>query len=462
MKNIQLSRIDKLFVDRDRTDAGVSSARRREFSVALHCGNDLATSYTMQVAVLTAAQILIRCFPGAVRVVVGEGFSSVPLLIWRALPLKLIDAIAEIVGINALTDRDDNPAQTLVFGDANPPTGALRVTFDGWIAKVGPASCTDRLPERDYCPLAGVLAASIGASELFLSFAGLSVEARRRQVAVSLWEPDADATAPASIGVPVEFLPSELWVLGLGHLGNAYLWSLGMLPYPDFTDLRVFLNDFDKVESENVETGLLFAAPDVGALKTRTCARWLERLGVEARLIERHFDDSFRCRPDEPAVALCGFDSNPVRRSLSTAGFRWLFESGLGGTPGNFDTVSLHVLPNSRTAESLWPDPSQAQQALQIKERERAIRENSAYLGLAADECGRFELAGKSIAVPFVGAAAASFVLAEMLKLFHDGPSYTDIKFSLCVPRRLSAIGSGKYKAHDSRGIRHIAVKRPR
>src|SRR5947207_14619400 len=108
---------------------------------------------------------------------------------------------------------------------------AIRVTFDGWVASIGPVRILDRLPEREYCSLSGVLGAALAVSELFLSFADIHVEAARRRIAVSLWRPDADAGEPETLGVPVEFLPKALWVLGLGHLGNAYLWSLASLPY---------------------------------------------------------------------------------------------------------------------------------------------------------------------------------------------------------------------------------------
>jgi hypothetical protein len=36
----------------------------------------------------------------------------------------------------------------LLFGNAPVAHGALRLTFDGWIAKVGPARDVPRLPER--------------------------------------------------------------------------------------------------------------------------------------------------------------------------------------------------------------------------------------------------------------------------------------------------------------------------
>jgi hypothetical protein len=59
------------------------------------------------------------------------------------------------------------------------------------------------------------------------------------------------------------------------------------------------------------------------------------------------------------------------------------------------------------------------------------VRDNPAYLALDQDECGRCDLAGESVVVPLVGAAAASFVLAEVLRLLQGGAACTDIKFRL-------------------------------
>lgn len=67
----------------------------------------------------------------------------------------------------------------------------------------------------------------------------------------------------------------------------------------------------------------------------------------------------------------------------------------------------------------------------QKEHRQRLASKNPAYSQLSSDECGRAELAGKSIAVPFVGAAAATLILAEAIRLLHDGPAYTDIKLVL-------------------------------
>jgi hypothetical protein len=229
------------------------------------------------------------------------------------------------------------------------------------------------------------------------------------------------------------------------------------LPYKDPEAVEVYLNDFDKVEAENFETGLIFTPEDEGDLKTRVCSRWLEARGFRTRLMERPLDGNFRCRTVEPQIeprlALCGFDSNPARRILPSANFARVMDSGLGGTTSNFDTISFHTLPNPRTPEELWPNLSQEEHEKEREDLERIARVNPAYEELGDEICGRAELAGKSVAVPFVGVTAATFVVAEAIRLLHDGPAYSDIKLSLSDLNNVSAISKGNYTAQDSAGI---------
>jgi hypothetical protein len=452
---MRLSRISKLLVDADQLTADEAQAKRERFTVTLRCGPDVSRSRTLQLAVLTAASIAARCFPGAVRVVLDESAASSNHVLQPLVEGFFAAALADLVGPRNLQFSDGSEAvgKILLFGNLPPQPGALRVTYDGWIARVGPSLTTPQLAERPYCALAGVLAGALALSEVFLSFAELSIAATRRSVGLSLWRPELSPADPEAQGPQVEVLPRKLWVLGLGHLGNAYLWSLAALPYAEPQAVELYLNDFDKVESENFETGLLFTADDETLYKTRVCSSWLEARGFQTRLIERPFGSDFRCRADEPRLAYCGFDSNPTRRILPGADFARVMESGLGGTRFNFDTISFHALPNPRPAAELWPDLSPEEREPQRKELERTARENPAYEELGEDICGRTELAGKSVAVPFVGVTAATLVVAETLRILHDGPAYSDIKLSLSDPCTVSAIRKGNYTVQDSAEI---------
>jgi len=254
--DVRLSRISKLFVDRDEVALDAVLAQRQGYSVTLSCGDDVAQSYTLQLAILTAANIASRCFPGAVRVALSQRLTDASLLLWPSLKQSFGQALVSLLGPEALASSNHFTAgRMVIFGDAGDDYGsALRVTFDGWIAKVGPVRDFGRLPEREYCSLVGILAAALAVSELFLVFAEISLAATRRTVALSLWRPDLDISNPSALGIPVEFLPRDLWMLGLGHLGNAYLWSLATLPYRDPGETKIYLNDFDEIETDNVET----------------------------------------------------------------------------------------------------------------------------------------------------------------------------------------------------------------
>ncbi len=434
---MRLSRISKVLVDGDQMTTDAVLARRKLYRVALQCGPDVAQSSTLQLAVLTAANIANRCFPGAVKIVLEPSLETAGLLLWASIEQTFGQALTDLLGTDALISPEnfEQDGPVLLFGDVPSTPRALRVTFDGWIAKVGPAETVSRLLQREYCSLSGVLAGALAIAELFFSFAEIA------------------------LGIPVQFLPRELWALGLGHLGNAYLWSLATLPYADPGAVEVSLNDFDRVETDNADTSLLFHAGDEGSYKTRVCYRWLEARGFRTRLIERPFDSSFRCRDEEPRLALCGFDSNEVRRELAKAEFLRVMESGLGGTADNFDTISFHTLPNARAVEELWPVPTPDEKHAQAQQLERIAHENPAYALLDDNDCGRAALAGKSVAVPFVGAAAATIVLAEAIRLLHGGPAYTDIKLALSDLSGRSAPMGRNYGAQDMAGMTYCLAE---
>lgn len=90
-------------------------------------------------------------------------------------------------------------------------------------------------------------------------------------------------------GPVIERLPSSLWLIGLGNLGQAYLWTLSLLPYEKPEDVKLVLQDFDVLAESNTSTSLLTRGELVGTRKTRAMAAWAEARGFEAAIVERPF-----------------------------------------------------------------------------------------------------------------------------------------------------------------------------
>lgn len=422
-----ISRISKFFTDRNGEDPAKASARRRNFSVTLKIGRDVVTSRSLQLAALTAAKVASRCFPKAVYVDAPNDVLNSAYLVSPRMFQTVAQALRSELGASAF--RKVQGGSVLLFGDALHDGDGLRVTFDGWIGAAGPLRLLARMQERNHCALAPILAAAFAISEVFSSFANLDMKSTKRIVALSLWRPDLIYTDPSAVGPVVTELPTRAWLLGLGHLGNAYLWAFANLGHENTEDLLLYLLDFDTVEKPNLETGILFNKKNLGHLKTRVCSSWLEQLGIKTRLIERHFDHNFRRRDGEPALALSGFDNNEARHYLTGAAFGRVIDSGVGGTANNFDSISVRTWPNSRAADDIWPLLSEIEKRLAAEATEKAARENSGYRKF--DRCGIVSVAGKSVAVPFVGLTAATLVLADVLRLLNDGKQIQNLKVRL-------------------------------
>jgi len=215
------------------------------------------------------------------------------------------------------------------------------------------------------------------------------------------------------MGPALALLPQKLWLLGLGHLGQAYTWTLGMLPFAEPSRTTIFLQDFDSVEPGNWSAGLLCEANGVGKMKTRLCADWLQTRGLQTRMIERAFDERLHRQSDEPRVALCGFDNAESRRSLEDVGFELIVESGLGATLDRFDRIVLHTFPDaSDKARDIWAKNQADESTFDLS----LLEEDE-------EECGIVlqEIAGKSISSSFTGACASALVVGEVLRAIHGG-----------------------------------------
>lgn len=411
------SRISKVWVDSGSSLEG-ADIRRRTVRVGLACGEEIRGSGTLQGAFITAAATAARCFPGSVEFENPELLEKTPSP-FRQDRRTLADELRDL-GL-AASDRGGQVTRRLLFGSAAATSGDdLQVSFDGWIAAVGPVERFERLSERERSPLAGVLGGAQAVAELFFAVAGIHPEASLRVVARSLWRPDLDVSNPEGVGPTMDYLPAEFWISGLGHLGQTYCWTIGLLPFSNRGRVHIVLNDFDRVVEANVETGLLTRRTDINRLKTRVVADWLEERGFRTNLVERAFDEYLRRQDRDPRLALFGFDGTGPRWAIESPGFHYVIDTGVGGTRESFDTIAMFTFPHpSLKASNVWPH---AEGRERHDRAQRLAASNAFYQEFGrTHRCGEVELAGTSVAVPFVGAASASFALAEACRSLLSG-----------------------------------------
>ncbi len=379
-----------------------------KISLGLVCGDEIHHSGALQAALLTSINSGKRAFRGGVKVCLP---ASIPLRVPWPNAVTLNDAVFSL-GAEIVTKIDEDVSGLLVFGNIRHPTG-IRVVCDGWRAGLLPADFEAvNLNGPDFA-LGGVFAGALGVSQAFMKAAEINRRELLKPIGFSLWRADLSWLDQSAIGPSLHSLPRKLWLLGLGHLGQAYAWTLGLMSFPLAEPAIVYLQDYDTIESGNWSAGLFCEPTHVGHLKTRLAASWLEQRGFQTRVIERAFDCNFKRMDNEPRVAICGFDNPESRQILEEADFEFVVDAGLGASLDHFDRIVLRTFPEaSQKARDIWAEP--------ISELPRL---NEALFELPEGECGIVmnEISGKAISSAFVGACASAMVLGEVLKALHGG-----------------------------------------
>jgi hypothetical protein len=385
----------------------------KQYRIRISLGRGWAASLAGQACMLTALNTSVRAFLGGVEVQGDlDQKLSVPLFEGR----RARDVIEELGG-HTCTDAGAR-LPTLVIGEtpAEPADGfRLQLGWNGWCAWAAPAQRAGEVTAARDNPLAGVAAAALGVSEAFLFVRGDLLEAGNRTVGLSLWNPLAIGDWRDHGGPDLQYLPKALWLIGLGHLGQAYAWTLSMLPYPAASRPHLVLQDFDKAAKSNLSTCMLLGPTDIGKRKVRLVAERLEQAGFSTDLVERRFSANHRVLSDEPTVGLMGVDNISARRCIDTAGFDLVVEAGLGSGYRDFRNIRTHTFPGPRTASQVWPAEAGAQAAAELNETYKRLAQER------GDLCGMTMLASRAVATPFVGSLAATLALAEVMRPLHGG-----------------------------------------
>ncbi len=419
----------------------VEAFRRYRLSFAI--GAEQAADPGHQAALLTAVALARRVFLGGVSVI---GELDVPL----SLPMTCGDTLGDAVsGLGASVGPPQRGNPLVTIGGAPGPRSDgfhVRCLFAGWRGGFVPAHSELAPTPGPPMPLSAMLAAALAVNEAFRHVSGGGGAAGRRPTGLSLWRPapSTDWLGGGGDEPQLHYLPSQLWLIGLGHLGQAYLWGLGLLPYADPSGLSLILQDTDVITPSSISTSLLSDHHEVGRKKTRVVAEWAERRGFRTAIIERLFDGSFRRHGHEPAVALCGVDNALARQALDRVGFEFVVEAGLGRGHRDFRSMRIHTLPGSRPCVQMWQPVAETVDVIDRAAYQQLLRDGE------LDRCGVTLLAGKAVGAPFVGSVAACLVLAEVLRLLHGGPLHQVVEVDLQSLEQRSVVArSGQFPTYN-------------
>lgn len=201
---------------------------------------------------------------------------------------------------------------------------------------------------------------------------------------------------------------SSLWLIGLGHLGQAFLWALALKGNHTLPG-SIRLTDFDNISPSSMSTCLLVNKQDIGQKKVDVVAEKLKLLGVQVqRDYERLELDKAQEMLPKQDLGVVAVDNITLRRTLDRLSTKRTLEAGIGDGPEGFTRIQMHAFPSQRKARDIWSgeDPKSSK-AIDISQPAY-----QALLKTSGDECGTTLVAGRSISTPFIGAFAGAILSA--------------------------------------------------
>lgn len=427
-----LHRTAKYFMDTGRAQTSEAALGILQgYGLSIRVEPSTAATRNGQIALLTLVNMARRTFLGGVEI---EGLPDIPCVISLTNADRLQAAVEELGG--RCVARVDERWPLAAIGNVEAGAGAAwHLNWTGWRGGVVPARMSPAINDPDALPLAPCLAAALCAAEAFAVLACDHPLAGRRAVGLSLWNVMHDWLTDDPTEPLVTYLPSRLWLIGLGNLGQAYSWLLACLPFRHPADVSIVLQDFDRVQPSNDSTSMLSSLAVVSQRKARHVASWLDKRGFDTAVIEQRFSETTRPFGDDPKVALCGVDNALARSMIEDTGFELVVEAGLGAGPSGFRSFSMHCFPSDITARRLWANsPTASGPDVSAMPAYEALK------GSGANACGLAQLASRTIGVPFVGLTAGIMVISELVRRLHGGHAYQVVSGSLLGLSGLEAV----------------------
>jgi hypothetical protein len=420
--NSEISRIRAALVNSGQNSFSEAEQKLLSSRLNLRIGTDAASTPGGQAAILTAVATGARCF-GRVSVL---GTLDQPLLLPVPIAAKtLAEAVAHF-GAREADDRTSSRTVLIGPGNEEEKDWSVRAFWNGWVAGTAPGRNTVALGKSD-CALAGAAAGALAVGQAFLAEQG-DHRAGRSIQQLSLWQPEIGAQAGCSSGPSLNevYLPTALWLAGLGNLGQANLWALTLLPYPRPADVLLFFQDDQKVGKENWGTSVLVQRGQYGALKTRIAEEWATTRGFDVRRVDRRISEQQTRSDREPGILLAGLDRMPPRRMLGRCGFDYIIDAGLGITAADYRKVRLNVFDATEDPAAHFhgvEDPTA--QVVEELMKLPAYQELARTLGDGG--CGAAMLAETSVAVPFVSSVVGALAVTQAIRIASGQAHHTAI-----------------------------------
>ncbi|MET7951272.1 hypothetical protein [Micromonospora sp. NPDC005324] len=382
--------------------------------------DSVAADIRGQAALCTAVATAVRAFGQVIVITDGNapltagphrGHTTVQMIDWE--------------GARYADDLTDVPTAwpVLYLGDATLPAGdggaRLRARWSGWTAHVHPADTgTDHAVEGTV--LAAIAAGALGVHEAFGALRNRpGSDAGWRTITVNLWQPGTSADGPE-----MTHAPAAWWIVGLGHVGQAYAWVMSWLTYLDPSRVEVVLQDTQRVVDANHSTGLLTPVKPEPVRKTRLAAAVLERAGYDVVVLDRRLDHTSRVLAEDHHVALLGVDSLDPRRLISGVGWKLAIDAGLGVGPADFNALLLRRFPAQVPSDQVrgWKEG--------VSQPRRAPTAALAALE-RHDPCGSVQLARTAVGAAFVGVITACLGAAQGARAALSGDGFDVINLHL-------------------------------
>jgi molybdopterin/thiamine biosynthesis adenylyltransferase len=404
--------------------------------VWLIAGNSIILSLTEQIAFITAVNIAKRVFRGRVICILPEEVPN--LLMLKSVSFK--DLVFRYGG-SLTTDTPDKNEVKILFGVECYDENCLEVVAEGWRGGVNFYGQERVIFAKKDNPvsLGPIAAASLACYFAFSKIFKLTASDLLINTGISLWNINSgrewykdSKDGPRNINIP-----RKIWALGLGHLGQAYLWTVGLMPISDPSKVLFLLQDDDTVENLNIGSQVLCNDSNIGFPKTRACLKFLEELNFKTQIVEKRFlpGNSEEEWLKEFPFLLNGVDNPQTRRDINRNYHKLFLDGATNGSSSLFDSFTLkNVSHIEKGPDILWPATETDEVVLHKNLYERYEKANM---------CGILTNIG--VSVPFVGLFGATFVIAELLRSLNEGTIYSIVSTRMSDLSTIDAVDGGVY-----------------